>query len=103
MKSEQDRNAKIDELLRSALTDDLPREVEAGMRARIARVRAAQDRDTAPAAAWAWLRRRTVWAALAILMLVAGILLQGAGASSPLADRISELKTAVLNLERLRR
>jgi hypothetical protein len=36
-------------------------------------------------------------------MLAAGILLQGAKASSPLADRISALKAAGLNPEDTRR
>lgn len=103
MKSEQDRNARVDGLLRSALADDLPAEVAAGMRARIARARAEQADVRGPAPARSWLRPRTVWAALSILMLAAGILLQGAKASSPLADRISALKAAGLNPEDTRR
>lgn len=90
MKHPSDR---VDELLRKALPDDLPADVAIGMRERLARVRAARERGRAPAA-WAWMRRREVWAALSVLVLVAGILLQGAGASSPLADRIATLKTA---------
>ena len=94
MKLPRDRDAQVDELLRKALSDDLPAGVAARMRARIARIRAAREEGRAPKAAWAWLGRRTVWAALSVLVLVAGILLQGAGASSPLADRIAALKTA---------
>lgn len=101
-KRETDRG--VDELLRDALRDDLPADVAAGMRERIDGFRAGrtEDRDH-PGTAGAWLFRRTVWAALSILLLVAGILLQGARASSPLADRISEIKTASLSLEQIRR
>ena len=100
-KRETDRG--VDELLREALRDDLPADVAAGMRERIDGFRAGKTDGRAPAAAGAWLFRRTVWAALSILLLVAGILLQGARASSPLADRISEIKTASLSLEQIRR
>ena len=74
------------------------------MRERIDRFRAVEDEAVRePAGAGAWLFRRTVWAALSILLLAAGILLQGARASSPLADRISAIKTADLSLEQIRR
>ena len=102
------KNTEVDELLRKALADDLPADVAAGMRRRIADFRAAKMADVAPvhgrrAAAWAWLFRRSVWAALSILLLVAGILLQGERASSPLADRISAIKTQYAVLEMPRR
>jgi len=100
-KRETDRG--VDDLLRDALRDDLPADVAAGMRERIDGFRAGKTDSRAPAAAGAWIFRRTVWAALSILLLVAGILLQGARASSPLADRISEIKTASLSLEQIRR
>jgi hypothetical protein len=103
-KRETDRG--VDELLREALHDDLPADVAAGMQERIDRFRAGKTRERdspRTAGAGAWLFRRTVWAALAILLLVAGILLQGARASSPLADRISAIKTANLGLEQIRR
>jgi hypothetical protein len=95
MKPKRLGDARIDELLRQALADDLPADVAAGMRERIARVRGGPG--PAPSAAWAWLRRRAVWAALSIVVLAVGIILQSAGASSPLADRISALKTASLS------
>ena len=94
MRSEHVTDEKVDELLRRAFADDLPAEVAAGMRARIARVRAAHEEGPAPATAWAWLRRRTVWAAVSVLVLAAGIILQSAAASSPLADRIASLKAS---------
>lgn len=94
MKPERERDVKVEELLRRALADDLPAEVAAGMRARIARVRAAHEERPEPSAAWSWARRRTAWAVLSVLVLVAGIILQGAAASSPLADRIAALKAA---------
>jgi hypothetical protein len=103
MKPQPDRDARVEELLRQALPDDLPADIAAGMRERIVRFRAAQAEDRAPGAGRAWLRRRTVWAALSLMILVAGIILQGARASSPLADRISALKTAALNPGQIRR
>jgi hypothetical protein len=102
----RDKDRAVDELLREALRDDLPADVAAGMRERIDGFRAGktQERDSPrTAVAGAWLFRRTVWAALSILMLAAGILLQGARASSPLAGRISQIKTASLSLEQIRR
>jgi hypothetical protein len=100
-----DRNAhgRADDLLRKAFPDDLPADVAAGMRERIDRFRAGKTRHRMPPAAWAWLFRRSVWAVLSILMLAAGILLQGERASSPLADRISAIKTANLDIEQIRR
>lgn len=94
----------VDELLRKALTDDLPADVAAGMRERIGRFRAErmEDGETAGGAR-AWFLRRTVWAALAILMLVAGILLQGAKTASPLADRIASIKATGSSIEPIRR
>ena len=103
MNPERDNNAGIDEWLRQSLPDDLPAEVAAGMRESIVHVRATQARAGARPAGWAWLRRRTVWAALSLLMLVAGIILQGAKASSPLADRISAIKTASMDSAGTRR
>jgi len=103
-KRETDRG--VDELLREALGDDLPADVAAGMRERIDGFRAGKTRESdspRTAGTGAWLFRRTVWAALSILLLVAGILLQGARASSPLADRISAIKTASLSLDQIRR
>ena len=103
-KRETDRG--VDELLREALGDDLPADVAAGMRERIDGFRAGKTRESdspRTAGTGAWLFRRTVWAALSILMLAAGILLQGARASSPLAGRISAIKTANLGLEQIRR
>jgi hypothetical protein len=100
-KHEPDRG--VDELLRQALRDDLPADAAAAMRERIDRFRAGKMNGRAPAVAGAWLFRRAVWAALSILLLAAGILLQGVRASSPLADRISAIKTANLSLEQIRR
>jgi len=96
----------LEDLLRSALADDLPADVAAGMRARIDRFRAenlAGAATAAPSGAWALFLRRGVWATLSLLMLVAGLLLQGAKASSPLADRISAIKAEIASLETTRR
>ena len=109
MTEERNKGAAIHGLLRKALADDLPADVAAGMRAKIERFRAEKMKDggesaaAAKATAWAWLLRRGVWAALSILMLIAGILLQGRGSSSPLAERIAKIKTEYANLEQTRR
>ena len=109
MTEERNKGADIDGLLRKALADDLPADVAAGMRAKIERFRAEKMKDgaesagTSQAAARAWLLRRGVWAAISILMLIAGILLQGRGSSSPLAERIAKIKTEYANLEQTRR
>lgn len=103
MISQNKQGRGVDELLRLALKDDLPPDVEGGMRRRIDRFRAEKTELPAGSAAWAWIFRRSVWAALSILMLVAGILLQGAKASSPLAKRISVVKAAFANLDTTRR
>lgn len=94
----------VDEMLRKALADDLPADVAEGMRERIDRFRAKrnEERETASGAT-AWFFRRTVWAALSILMLIAGILLQGARSPSPLADRIASIKAAGSSIEQIRR
>jgi len=85
----------MDEVVRRALADDLPADVAAGMRERIRSFREAKTGVETPGrghAAWSWLSRRSVWAAVSILFLAAGILLQGGGFSSALADRISAIK-----------
>ena len=104
MPAEIDKSKDMDEVLRKAFADDLPADVAAGMRERIRSFRAGKAKgEAASREAWAWLFRRGVWAALSILMLVAGILLQGAKASSPLANRISSLKSAYASLGTTRR
>lgn len=92
---------KVDDLLIKTFADDLPADVAAGMREKIEHFRAVKTKSGA--AAWAWILRRSVWAALSILMLVAGILLQGAKSSSPLADRISTLKAEFSSVSTTRR
>lgn len=102
--SGQHRNgAHVDDLLKRTLADDLPAGVAAGMRQRIERFRAGKAKSKAASAAGAWLLQRGVWVALSILMLVAGILLQGAKSSSPLADRISALKAEFSSVSTTRR
>ena len=97
----------VDDLLRRALADDLPEEVAAGMRDGIERFRAekAKAEHKAPAVRWAgaWLLRPGVLAVLSLLMLVAGIILQGAKSSSPLAERVAAIKTQYASLETPRR
>jgi hypothetical protein len=102
------KQPEIDDLLRRALADDLPPEVEAGMRRRITLFRETKTAGGAKApergaAARTWLFRRTVWAALSLILLAAGILLQSGKPSSPLADRIAAIKTEFASLETTRR
>lgn len=103
MTKERHEFPEVDDLLRKALPGELPVDVEAGMRERIVRFRSGIMEGRASAATRAWLFRRSVWAVLSILMLVAGILLQGAGASSPLARRIASIKTNQGTVEPTRR
>jgi hypothetical protein len=102
----ENMNRDLDELLRNALADDLPGDVAAGMRERIARFRAeklAGPAPSAPSAAWAWLFRRRLWAGLSILMLIAGLLLQGGKPRSALAERIAAIKTEYASFGTTRR
>jgi len=89
----------LDDLLKRALADDLPADAAAGMRERIARFRSAAAGEKERAAAWTWFFRRAVWAAVSVLMLVSGILLQGSASRSPLADRISRVKAGFAAVE----
>lgn len=101
-----DMDRDVDGLLRRALADDLPADVAAGMRERTERFRAeklAGAAPCAPPAAWAWLFRRGLWAALSVLMLVAGLLLQGSKPRSPLAERIAAIKIEYASLDTTRR
>jgi hypothetical protein len=97
------KDKDLDDWLRAALPDDLPPAVAIGMRERIDRFRAGPAEGGVAAGAWSWLLRRGVWAALSILMLAAGILLQAAKTSSPLAERISSIKAASLSLGQIRK
>ena len=103
MKTERDEDMALEGLLKAALTDDLPADVEAGLRERIRRFRADPSEGRRASTAWAGLWPRAAWAALSILMLVAGILLQETGSSSPLAESISSIKAAYASLETPRR
>jgi hypothetical protein len=101
-----DMDRDLDELLRNTLADDLPDDVAAGMRERLARFRAEMPTGAAslaPSAAWAWLFRRRLWAGLSILMLIAGLLLQGGKPRSPLAERIAAIKIEYASLDTTRR
>lgn len=93
----------LDDLLRRALADDLPADVEAGMRERIRQFRADTLEEGRRSTARAWLFPRSVWAALSVLMLVAGILLQGLRARNPLAERIVLIKAEFSSSEPARR
>ena len=93
----------VDDLLKRTLAGELPPDIAAGMRRRIDRFRAEKTNESALSSPGAWLLPRTVWAVLAVLMLMAGILLEGTGGSSPLADRISSFKAAYAALEQTRR
>lgn len=103
MKVQNDKGSVLDELLKRALADDLPSDVAAGMRDRAERFRAEKTAPRVRSHRRVALLSRTAWATLALLMLIAGFLLQGARASSPLADRISSFKAAYAGLEPARR
>ncbi len=102
MTAKRQESQGLDDLLRKVLADDLPADVAAGMRGRIDRFRADTMRDDKPTAARAWFFRRAVWAALSVLMLVAGGLLQGLGSRNRLADRIIQMKVEFASFESTR-
>jgi hypothetical protein len=102
MTAKKQEGRGLDDLLKRSLADDLPAGVAAGMRDRIDRFRAGTIRDEKRTAARAWFFRRAVWAALSVLMLVAGGLLQGLGSRNRLADRISVLKAEFSSLDSTR-
>lgn len=93
MTSRHQNDAGLDELLKSALADDLPPDVAAGMRDRLARFRERTTPRERREASRAPLFRKTAWAALSLLTLVSGGLLQGWGSRNPLSDGISLVKT----------
>jgi len=107
LEQDRDKDKGLDDLLKRALADDLPAEVEAGMRERIRSFRAGKAKDDGRAAAWAAARdrlfRRSAWAVLSILMLIAGFLLQGLGSRNPLAERIALVKAEFSTIETTRR
>ena len=85
-------NDGLDDLLKAALADDLPADVEAGMRERIRQFRARTAEGGTRARVQSWLAWREAWAVLSVLMLLAGALLQGTGSRTMLAERIAHLK-----------
>lgn len=93
MTTRHQNDAGLDELLKSALADDLPPDVAAGMRERAARFRERTARKEEAAAFRAPLFRKTAWAALSLLFLISGGLLQGRGSRNPLSNGISLIKT----------
>jgi hypothetical protein len=93
MTAKKPNGTSLDELLKNAFADDLPPDVAAGMRDRLDRFRAGTMREERRMSAWAWVFRRSAWAAVSILMIVSGSLLQGLGSRNPLADRISLIGT----------
>jgi hypothetical protein len=95
-------NEGLDDLLKDALADDLPAEVEAGMRGRIDLFRAAKTGRVERAAPRTQLSPRIAWAILSVLMLVSGILLQGLGSRNTLADRITHIKAEIARAETAR-
>ncbi len=93
MTSKRPNSPELEELLKRALADDLPSDVASGMRERLSRVRERTTRKEEGAAFRTPLFRKTAWAALSLLFLVCGGLLQGRGSRNPLSDGISLIKT----------
>jgi len=101
MKPKQLDDTALKELLRKTLADDLPPDVAAGMRERLDRFRELTQKKETPSFVPLFLLRRTAWAALSVLMLVSGGLLQGLGSRSPLTDRLSAIGTSEIVSRRL--
>jgi hypothetical protein len=93
MNSKPPNGKGLDELLKRALPDDLPADAAAGMRERLARFRERTVRREERTPSRTLLFPRGAWAALSVLILISGGLLQGRGARNPLSDRISLIKT----------
>lgn len=102
MTAEKNQDKRLDDLLKDALADDLPNEVAAGMRNRIAAFRVRTAGEEKSSAAFFWLFRKGLWAFLAIGMLASGFLLQGLKVPNPLADRIALIKTEISNPDLVR-
>jgi hypothetical protein len=93
---------RLDEALKRAFSDDLPPEVAAGMQKRIDGFRIHRERARRGAESGIGLALRSAWAALSVLMLVSGGLLQALGSRNPLTDRISRFeirRSAAVRLE----
>lgn len=107
LEKDRDSDRGLDDLLKRALADDLPADVEAGLRERVRSFRAGKAGADGRAAAWAAARARlfgrSAWAVLSVLMLIAGFLLQGLGSRHPLADRIVAVKAGLADVETTRR
>jgi hypothetical protein len=93
MTSKRPNGTDLDELLKRALADDLPPDAAAEMREGLARFYKWTARREGGAASRAPLFRKTAWAALSLLFLISGSLLQGRGSRNPLSDGISLIKT----------
>jgi len=94
MSIKQPHDTDLESLLKRTLTDDLPPDVAAGLRERLDRFRERAGEKARRSGAPTFLVRRAAWAAISILMLVSGSLLQGLGSRSPLADRVSAIGTS---------
>ncbi len=92
MTAKKHEGTGLDDLMRKALAGELPADVETGMRRRIERFRAGMIDDERRTAARARLFPRSAWAVLAVLLLAAGILLQGLGSRNALAEKIAQIK-----------
>jgi hypothetical protein len=92
----------IEDLLKKTLPDDLPPEVAAGMRDRLDRFREQRTgRDRRPSSLFPFLVPRGAWASVSLMMLVSGGFLQALGARSPVADRLSAIRTSEVVARRL--
>ena len=93
MTSKRPNGMDLDELLKRALADDLPPDAAAQMREGLARFHKRTVRREDGAAFRTPLFQKTAWAALSLLFLISGGLLQGRGSRNPLSNGISLIKT----------
>ena len=90
----------LDKLLKQALKDDLPPEVEARMNRRFLNLKAILDRpeQSAEPDGWLWMRGplpREILAVASAVMLILGVVMQPSGSQSALAHSIGQLKVIV--------
>jgi hypothetical protein len=93
MNPEQPDKDVLDDLLKGALADDLPPDVAAGMRDRVDLFRDRKIGRGHCSVIPGFPFRRSAWAALSILVLLSGGLLQAVGTRNALADRVSAIGT----------
>lgn len=95
MKNENEKNTRIDKLLKQTLKDDLPNEAEKRMRRQLYRFW--EKTDQLEKAPWlSGLLPKTALAVASILMVIVGGYMQATGSRNSLAENLTLLGTSVM-------